>query len=76
MKKVKIYTTSDSAPCDELRKYLNSKSIDFTENNIGSGQAAAALIKKTGYSVVPQIEIDGQIIVGFDRKKIDELLNN
>lgn len=75
MKTIKIYTISDSKPSQELKKYLQEKNVDFEEFEINTGQAAAALMKRTGFSVAPQLEIDNQFIIGFDKKKINKLLN-
>ena len=75
MKKVKIFTTPTCPHCVELKDYLNSKSINFEEIDLASDpKAAATLVQKTGYSAVPQIQIDDKFIVGFDRPKIEELL--
>lgn len=75
MKKVKIFVAAECPQCDETEKYLKSRSVDFEEIDLTSNkQAAADLAAKTGYSVLPQIQIDGQFIVGFDRQKLDEML--
>ena len=70
MQKVKIFTALDCPNCDDLKQYLKAKSIDFEEINLSEDKNAAALIvQKTGFSVVPQIQIDEQFIVGFDQQK-------
>lgn len=75
MKKVKIFTTQTCPYCDEAKKYLQSKSIDFEEIDLTTHQAAAAsLVQKTGHTAVPQIQIDDKFIIGFDKNKIDETL--
>ncbi len=75
MEKVKIFTTQGCPYCHQAKDYLKSQSIDFEEVDLTSDQkAAAALVQQTGHTAVPQIQIDDQFIIGFDPKKIDELL--
>jgi glutaredoxin len=44
--------------------------VDVSQNR----EAALEMIQKSGQMGVPVIEIDGQIVVGFDKERIDELL--
>lgn len=75
MKKVIIYTTSTCSYCDKAKEYLKSKEVNFTEVDLTENpEETQKLIKKTGYTAVPQLEIDGKIIVGFDQAKIHELI--
>lgn len=74
---MKIFTTSDCVNCDKAKQYLSSNSIDFEEINLNSDKKmAASLAEKTGYSMVPQIQIDDKFIIGFDQAKIAELLRD
>ncbi len=76
MPEVKIYSTPTCAYCITLKKYLEEKGIDFKEIDVSEDKEAAdRMIEKTGQMGVPVTEIDGEIIVGFDREKINELLN-
>lgn len=75
MKKVKIFTSAGCSHCVEAKNYLASQSIAFEEINLSTDiKAGKKLVKLTGHSVVPQIQIDDQFIIGFDRQKIGELL--
>ncbi len=57
------------------KEYLRSKGFDFEEVDVSSNEEAAReMIKKSGQMGVPVIEIDGEIVVGFDKERIDEIL--
>ncbi|MBI2052582.1 MAG: NrdH-redoxin, partial [Candidatus Sungbacteria bacterium] len=54
---------------------LKEHNIEFTELNVFSdAQAREEMISKTGQLGVPVTEINGQMVVGFDRGKISQLL--
>jgi glutaredoxin len=58
------------------KEYLASKNIPFTEVDVSTDRAQQeALVKKTGQYGVPVIEVDGRIIIGFDRAKLNEFLS-
>ncbi|MBN1157941.1 MAG: hypothetical protein JXA61_01055 [Bacteroidales bacterium] len=74
-KSVKVYSTPSCSWCNTLKAYLRKQGIAFTEIDISrDDQAARELVRRSGQSGVPQTEIEGQIIVGFDRAKINNAL--
>jgi len=75
-RQVTVYSTPTCSWCNTLKTYLKTRGVSFREVNVAADQGAAeAMVKKSGQQGVPQTEIDGQIIVGFDRERIDQLLN-
>ena len=77
MKKVKIYTIKNSHQCHEAKKYFENQSIDFEEIDLtDDSRATKDLVQKTGFTAVPQIEIGDKLIVGWDKKKVRELLED
>jgi glutaredoxin len=57
-------------------KFLKEKCIEFEEVDVSKDKKAREeMIKKSGRLEVPIVEIDGQIVVGFDKEKICKLLN-
>lgn len=75
MTNIIVYSTKMCPYCVMAKKYLESKNIDFTDVDVSSDYSKALeMVKKSGQQGVPVIEIDGQIIVGFDRQKIDQIL--
>ncbi|MCX6764189.1 MAG: glutathione S-transferase N-terminal domain-containing protein [Candidatus Nealsonbacteria bacterium] len=72
---IKLYSTKFCPYCVSLRAFLEQKNIDFKEVDVSEDQVAQdEMIKKSGQMTVPVIEIDGEVIVGFDREKICKIL--
>ena len=70
-KKVTIYSTPTCPFCIRAKQFLKDSNIQFTDYDVGSDQAKAQeMMKKTGQMGVPVIDVEGQIIVGFDKEKI------
>jgi len=58
------------------KDYLKSKNIEFNDFNVAEDQERAQeMMEKSGQMGVPVIEIDGHVLVGFDKPEIDRLLN-
>ena len=75
MTKVKIFTTVSCPYCLTLKQFLKEQDIEFEEVDVGRDQKAAEeMIEKSGQMGVPVTEIDGQIVGGFDKQKISEIL--
>lgn len=75
MPKIKIYTTPTCPYCVALKNFLKERNIYFEEIDVSQNEKAAIeMIEKTGQTGVPVVEIDGEIIIGFDRERIEELL--
>lgn len=73
---VKVYSTPTCPWCTMAKKYLTSKNIMFEDIDVSKNrQGALEMIEKSGQRGVPVIDIYGQIIVGFDQKRIDEMIN-
>ena len=73
---VKIYTTSTCPWCMKVKEYLSEHKIKYQEVNVQEDQEAAKeMIEKSGQMGVPVIEINGEIILGFDEPKIKKALN-
>lgn len=74
--KVKIYTTPTCPFCFLAKEFLKEKKIDFEEIDVSSDEKAAReMVEKSGQMGVPVIEIDGEIVVGLDKERIEKLLN-
>ncbi|MEN8186174.1 MAG: glutaredoxin domain-containing protein [Bacteroidota bacterium] len=74
-KRVTVYSTPTCSWCTTLKNYLDSKGILYTDIDVSKDQKVAEeLTRRSGQKGVPQTDINGQIIVGFDQKRIDTLL--
>jgi glutaredoxin len=72
--KITIYTTP-SCPYSKLAKdYLIEKGFEFEEKDAGIPEEGQEMVKISGQAGVPVIDIDGQIIVGWDKDRIDRAL--
>lgn len=58
-----------------VKDYLKENNVSFNEKNVANDrEAAMEMIKKSGQQGVPVIDIDGEIVVGFDQESIDQIL--
>lgn len=73
--KVTVYSTDSCPYCSMAKRYLDSKNVGYQEIDVSADRAAAAdMVRKSGQRGVPVIDIDGNIIVGFDKARIDSFL--
>ncbi|MBS0001356.1 MAG: hypothetical protein KFF73_20390 [Cyclobacteriaceae bacterium] len=74
-KNVTVYTTPSCPWCTTLKTYLRKNGIRFTDVDVSRDQQAAQdMVRKSGQQGVPQTDINGQMIIGFDQKKLNQLL--
>lgn len=74
-KKVIVYSTPTCSYCVLAKNYFRDNKIKFQEVDVSKDpDEARKMVEKTGQMSVPQIEIDGKIIVGFDKEEIDKEL--
>ncbi len=75
MNNVIVYSTPTCPWCSKAKSYLKSNNIDFIEKDVSVDQEAAIeMIEKSGQRGVPVIDINGNIIIGFDKEGIDSSL--
>ena len=60
--------------CQAEKEFLSQKRIRFTDRNIREDAAALAELQRLGYRATPITVIDGEVVVGFDRGKLERLL--
>lgn len=73
---IKVYSTESCPWCVKAKQYLKSKNIEYIEVNVGEDmEGREEMIKLSGQMGVAVINIDGKIIVGFDKMAIDEAIN-
>ncbi len=73
--KVTIYSTPTCPYCLQAKEFFKEKGVEYTEINVAEDQdKAKEMMDKSGQMGVPVIDIDGEIIVGFDKTKIEGLL--
>ncbi len=74
--KVRVFSTPMCPYCVTLKEFLRKYNIEFEDIDVSQNKTFLdEMIKKSGQMGVPVIEIDEQIVVGFDKEKICKLLN-
>jgi glutaredoxin-like YruB-family protein len=74
-KSVTIYSADWCAFCHAAKDYLDKLGVKYTDKNVEQDQVALhESVDKSGQMGIPVLDIDGTIIVGFDRPKIDAAL--
>jgi glutaredoxin 3 len=72
---VKVYSTPTCPWCTVTKNYLKSKNIQFDDLDVSRNkEAATEMIRKSGQRGVPVLDINGNIIIGFDQDGIDRSL--
>lgn len=72
---VKVYSVPDCPWCKKVKTYLSSKNVSFTDINVEQDPKGRDAWKALSPDLtVPVMDIEGQIIVGFDKEKIDQYL--
>lgn len=72
---VTIYSTSTCPYCRMAKEYLSSKGVAYKDIDVSTDRLALdEMVKLSGQMGVPVIVVGGQVIVGFDKKRIDSLL--
>ncbi|MDO8493624.1 MAG: glutaredoxin domain-containing protein [bacterium] len=75
MATVKVYSTPWCTYCKMAKEYFGEKKIEYTDFDVSSDEKARnEMLTKSNQSGVPVIDIDGTLVVGFDKERINELL--
>jgi len=62
-------------PCKAAKEFLSSQGVPFEDVNVmANADAREELVRLTGRMAVPVIVVDGQVVVGFDRARLQTLL--
>lgn len=60
--------------CAKVKEFLSQNDIPYIDRNVACDDAALAELQKLGHMTTPVITIDGEVVVGFDRTKLEALL--
>lgn len=72
---VKIYTTPSCVYCKMAKDYFKANNVEYTEVNVVTDDAAREeMIKKSGQMGVPVIDINGTIVIGFNKPQVEKAL--
>ncbi len=74
--KVIVYSTSTCPYCDRAKKYLKKKGVEYEDHNVAQDrEKAKEMIKKSNQRGVPVLDVNGKIIIGFNKPEIEKALN-
>ena len=72
---IKIYSTPACPYCVTLKTFLTEHNVEFEDIDVSQDKKALdEMVKKSGQMGVPVADINGEIVVGFDKEKIKNLL--
>ena len=75
-RQVTVYSTPTCPYCHRAKDFLKEKGVDFTDLDVAADiEARNTMVQKSGQLGVPVIEGDGQIVIGFNRAKLEEILD-
>ena len=60
--------------CARVKEYLSQKGIGYTDRDVSTDETALNELTELGVFSTPVVKINGEVVVGFDRKKLDALL--
>lgn len=73
---VKVYSTNSCPWCVKAKNYLSSLNVEYVDLNVQEDmEAREEMVSKSKQMGVPVLDINGEIIIGFDRNAIDSALN-
>ena len=73
---ITIYSSPSCPPCHAVKDFLDEKGVDYTVYDVSQDkEKAREMMQKSGGMAVPTLDIDGEIIVGFQKDQIKRLLN-
>ena len=74
-KKVTIYTTPTCVYCRAAKEFFQEHNVEYEEKNVAvDAQARDSMVQKSGQMGVPVIEIENDIVIGFDKARLSALL--
>jgi len=69
-----VYSTPSCPYCNMAKQFLRSKNISFEDVDVSKDYAKAMeMVRKSGQTGVPVIDFNGEIIIGFDRGRLEKL---
>jgi glutaredoxin 3 len=69
-----VYSTPLCPPCERMKDYLRSAGVKFTVKDVLVDEEAAHLLESHNIYSTPVLSVDGELVVGFQRQRIDALL--
>ncbi len=73
--KITVFSTPTCPWCHKVKEYLSENKFEYTDINVAfDRESAIQMVSRSGEMGVPQLWINGRVVVGFNKPLIDELL--
>lgn len=73
--KINVYSTPTCPYCKLVKDYLREKQLPFEEIDVAAnGEAAKEMVKISGQMGVPVVDVNGQIIVGWNKQALEDVI--
>jgi len=73
--KVEIYSTPSCGYCKMAKQFMQERNVEYTEYDVAADvEKRQEMVEKSGQMGVPVIDVDGQLMIGFDRASLAKLL--
>ena len=73
-REIVVYSAPGCIVCDRVKEFLARQGVSFMVKDIVEDEQALAELGRMGVMSTPVTLIDGQVVLGFDRRKIEQLL--
>nr|WP_307991808.1 glutaredoxin domain-containing protein [uncultured Niameybacter sp.] len=74
---IKVYSVEWCGPCQKVKKYLDTKGVSYEVVTVADAQEDRDIVLEvSGQRSVPVTVINDEVILGFDKQKIDEALKS
>lgn len=75
MKKIIIYTTPTCVYCKMTKAFFKEHGVSYEEKNVAAdAEARREMVEKSGQMGVPVVSVDNEIMVGFDKERLSQLI--
>lgn len=72
---IKVYSTPTCPYCEQLKSFLRENDVEFEDIDVSeSEEDKEEMVEKSGQMGVPVVDVDGEIVIGFKKEKLEELL--
>ena len=61
--------------CGKTKEFLSQRGVTFTEKDITKDSSAVEELERLGVLTTPVIVIDGEVVIGFNRTRLEDLLS-
>ena len=74
-RKVTVYSTPTCHWCRVVKEFLSQKGVGYTEKDVAAdAMARDEMLRLTGRMAVPAITIGNEVVLGFDKQRLEQLL--